>query len=153
MGSHRAAPTGPHSRRGRTHGSHTGSTPRPHSRQGGAGLTAIPYHAIQIPVLVLCVPVDVQGQLTRTQRGRVRPRQTHGPCDLHKGSSPAPAPPSTERYLKEGPAKPPDPAPARQVEDRAEVLLTDLSLVTLVARPSAIRLFSRSRRPSTAPGL
>lgn len=29
-----------------------------------------PYHAIQVPVLVLCVPIDVQGQLLRTEGTR-----------------------------------------------------------------------------------
>lgn len=36
---------------------------------GGAGHIADPYHAIQVPVLVFRVPIDVQGQLVRTQRG------------------------------------------------------------------------------------
>lgn len=37
--------------------------------------TADPYHAVQVPVLVFCVPIDVQGQLVRTQRGQGQARE------------------------------------------------------------------------------
>lgn len=33
-----------------------------------------PYHAIQVPILVLRVSIDVQGQLVRTQKGQGQAR-------------------------------------------------------------------------------
>lgn len=68
------------------------STPRPGpgSQQRAELMEACaccrPYHAVQVPVLVLRIPVDVQGQLVGTQRKRGRARAT---C------SRAPDPPGT----------------------------------------------------------
>lgn len=52
--------------------SHGQSPPVPRAAQRAEG-RADPYHAVQVAVLVLRVPIDVQGQLVRTQRVRVRP--------------------------------------------------------------------------------